>query len=117
MLVQPYDSLLTVYENICEGEQNRMMFSETNTTITFREFTIYPNPNNGSMNLNYEIGSHDKGEVIIYDISGRKINAYVLNANVNILKIDENALENGVYMYSIFINGQIAQSDKIVIIK
>jgi hypothetical protein len=117
MLVQPYDSLLTVYENPCEGEQNRMMFSETNTTVTFREFTMYPNPNNGSMNLVYDIGAQDKGEVIIYDLSGRKINSYILNTNKNTLRIDENALENGIYMYSILINGQIVQSDKVVIIK
>lgn len=117
MLVQPYDNLLTVYENACEGAQNRMMFSETNTAVTFREFTMYPNPNNGSMNLAYEVGAKDKGEVIFYDLSGRKVNSYSLNANESNLKIDENALENGVYMYSILINGQIVQSDKIVIIK
>jgi hypothetical protein len=78
---------------------------------------IYPNPNNGSMQLDYQINDSKKTELILLDIMGNVISKYTLNQKIGTLRMSENALKNGVYFYEIKIEGEIIQSDKIIIIK
>lgn len=84
--------------------------------ITFSK--IYPNPNNGKMQLDYELNDAQRGEVVIFDLMGNQISNYTIGENKSgSLQISEAALKNGVYFYEISVNGQIKESDKIVIIK
>ena len=48
---------------------------------------VYPNPNDGNMMLDYSLNSTDKGEIMIYDIAGRLIYKYELDASANQLII------------------------------
>jgi hypothetical protein len=84
---------------------------------TKSSFTILPNPNNGSMVLNYSILSNDKAEMKIYDITGKLIGSYQINNASNQMEIRDDQLNNGIYFYRISINNQVVQADKIVIIK
>ncbi len=82
-----------------------------------KPFTISPNPSNGNMVLQYSLNPSDKAEINIYDISGKLINSYLLNASESKISINEEHLNNGIYFYKIIINNKIIQSDKLVIIK
>lgn len=120
MLVQPYDNLLTVYENPCETEQEGRIMNIANTNAanpTATEFIIYPNPNAGTFTLNYVVSNNDKAQLVIYDLSGRRIKTFLLSSSQNVAVIENAELSNGVYMYSIIVNEQIAQTDKLVIVK
>ena len=80
-------------------------------------FIIYPNPNNGAMSFEYELKNNDKGEVEIYDITGRKIVSYELETGSKIITISETTLNSGMYFYIYKINGSVEKSEKIIIAK
>ncbi len=86
-------------------------------TITSSNYKLYPNPNNGNMLLDYTINQGDTGIIKIYDLAGKLICSYPLNANNNQLQINNADLNNGIYIYHITVNNTIVKSDKLVIIK
>ncbi len=80
-------------------------------------FSLYPNPNNGTMSFEYELKNKEKGELDIFDITGRKIANYKLVTGRKIITVSETNLNNGIYFYTYKINDSVQQSEKIVIIK
>ncbi len=83
----------------------------TNTIVK-----VYPNPNNGNMECEYNVKSTDTGTIKIYDLTGKLMEEYKLNSNNNTLTLTTN-LSNGIYLYQIIVNDKIVKSDKLVIIK
>ncbi|MBL0329048.1 MAG: T9SS type A sorting domain-containing protein [Bacteroidetes bacterium] len=67
--------------------------------------------------MEYAIAPTDKAVLLVYDITGKTISNYYLNASENKININENRLDNGVYLYEIKVNGKTVQSDKLIIIK
>lgn len=89
--------------------------SESNKRIGFN---IFPNPGNGNMQLDYSLNATDKGDITIYDIAGKLIYKYELDASANQIIISHNkGFNNGIYFYRIEVNGKIVISDKLIIIK
>ena len=82
-----------------------------------RSFTLFPNPNNGSMTMVYDLGEESNGNMNLYDVTGKLINSYDLQTKNGVLEINEDQLHNGIYFYRILVNGIIVNSNKIVIIK
>ncbi|MFH2143200.1 MAG: T9SS type A sorting domain-containing protein, partial [Bacteroidota bacterium] len=68
---------------------------------------LYPNPNDGNMELQYNFEEKQDGKIIIYDNIGRITMEYDLKADKNHLKISSNKLENGVYIYKITSGSEI----------
>jgi hypothetical protein len=87
--------------------------------INYRNsFTLSPNPNNGEMVFEYSLPLQSSGIFILYDITGRTINKYKLTEGQNnLLKISETELKNGIYFYSVLIDGKMRGYDKIVVVK
>ena len=79
--------------------------------------TLFPNPNNGEMTLNYVIGEKEIGELRILDIAGRLIEKYELQNTKNTLAIKQLSLQSGVYLYQILVNDKITKSDRLIILK
>jgi folate-binding Fe-S cluster repair protein YgfZ len=77
---------------------------------------IYPNPANN--NVTVEIDNLEKEKTVqfsLYDISGRLL---IHNSFVEIKKtIILDNISNGLYFYSIEINGFIVKQDKLIILK
>ena len=82
-----------------------------------RYFNFYPNPNTGSMTLDYMLEKNESGIMVINDIAGRRVAEYTLNANSNSVVINENQLKNGIYYYSIYVNEVMIKTNRIIIIK
>ncbi len=80
-------------------------------------FKLYPNPNNGSMQLYYTISEADFGVVNIYTVLGEKVANYTLNSISNSLKIELNHLANGIYFYEVLVNNKKVNANKISINK
>jgi subtilisin-like proprotein convertase family protein len=78
-------------------------------------FTIYPNPNNGSFNIQFNSNSVDEIKILVHDIRGRQVfgknfaNSGLFNENVNLGNV-----QSGVYMVTV-LNGAQKQVKKIVI--
>ena len=81
------------------------------------KFKLYPNPNDGSMQLDYSILSGQNGKLIIFSLIGNKLSVYKLESGKKTLKINEGELKNGIYFYKIVLNNKEITRDKLVIIK
>jgi hypothetical protein len=80
-------------------------------------FKLYPNPNNGMMELDYSLEENKTGKLEIYSITGQPISIFNLRQGKNTLQINEVELSNGIYFYCIFVNDNIVKRDKLVILK
>lgn len=80
-------------------------------------FKLYPNPNNGNINIEYDLTDIDKAQLDVYDITGILILSYELPADKSKLQINTDDLLNGIYLYKVMVNGKINQNNKLVIIK
>ncbi|MBI4646047.1 MAG: T9SS type A sorting domain-containing protein, partial [Bacteroidia bacterium] len=78
-------------------------------------FNVYPNPNDGSLWLEYDIEA--TGYVVIFDVSGVECARYELNPDERYKLIRNKNLEPGIYMYRIFCNEQIVHTGKYTVIK
>lgn len=98
-------------------DAERLMRKNDSTSLTDNRFKLYPNPNNGMMELDYSLQVGDKGIIMIYDLTGRFVSDYILPNGNGTLSIDESKVNDGIYFYHIFVNGKIVLRDKLVIIK
>jgi hypothetical protein len=80
-------------------------------------FLLYPNPNNGNMLLEYNISEQDKSILEITGLTGNRVQQYSLPAGENKLRIRNEGLESGMYIYHVIMNDKIVKSDKLLIIK
>ncbi len=96
------------------------MCSLTNITLStnenkFENFSIYPNPNNGSFNVQLQADVNNKIEIEVVDISGRQIfsksfeNKSLFNENINLDKV-----ASGIYLVNIK-NGKKTETRKIIV--
>jgi len=77
---------------------------------------IYPNPANSFINFDYLLTLKvNTAKVRIYNLLGATIKETVLERGTHNLKLDVFDLDNGIYFYSIVINGVIYQTKKFVI--
>lgn len=112
---------ITEYEDLCEAEANAMRRTKGKTEETenniHTSFNLFPNPNNGNMVLDYDLGTINNAVIKLYDITGKFIKSYKLDTGKGMLEMNEQNLHNGIYFYHILVEGKTIKADKIVIIK
>jgi hypothetical protein len=86
------------------------------STIQESIFKIAPNPNNGSMTLQYSIKQSDQASMKIYDVTGKLVDEMPLSADTEQIQINSN-LNRGIYFYQVIVNDVVVKSDKIVVIR
>jgi hypothetical protein len=70
------------------------------------------------MTFEYSIPDHSNGTLVLYDLAGRILNSYTLIEGLNnLLKISEDQLQGGIYIYRIIVNGEIKKNERIIIVK
>ena len=88
-----------------------------NDKQSFEAVKLYPNPNNGNMNVNYELPENETGTFEIYDLMGKKLYSYPLLGGKNLFSINEETLGQGIYLYKALAGNKLIATDKIVVIK
>jgi len=83
-------------ECVIESEEICQVFLGLTEIIIPNNITIYPNPTNNRTTLQVE-GLTEKADIIIYDINGRGLKKYTMNANQNDLEIDVSGFAKGIY--------------------
>jgi hypothetical protein len=107
-----------IIEPVTFASSNLRMANEQATQIApVMPGKLYPNPNNGTMLFEYSLADGEKGELAIYDITGRMVNTFILEPNNTTLQISEAGLKDGIYFYHYVVNGKTVTADKLVIIK
>jgi hypothetical protein len=81
------------------------------------KISLFPNPNNGSMQVSYDLEKKQKAIFIIYDMLGRKEAECQLPKESKTLYINEPTLKSGIYFYKVIVDDKIVRSDKLVIIR
>jgi hypothetical protein len=79
-----------------------------------------PNPFKGSTNITYKLDNESTVELNVYNSTGqliRKIREGTKFKGTHNIHFDATGLNNGIYYYSISINGQVTDSRKMTIIK
>lgn len=78
---------------------------------------VIPNPNNGNMQVSYEIPENTIGTFEVYDLIGEKLFSYSLFSGKNNFSISRSDLNQGIYFYRAIAGNKQIAADKIVIIK
>lgn len=107
------------YDDNCDTEANasRKAKTETSTIASKTSFNLYPNPNNGAMQMDYDLGGYSDATMKLYDVTGKLFIAYKLQNTKGTTIINEQNLHNGIYFYHILVGEKTIKTDKIVIIK
>ncbi len=78
---------------------------------------LYPNPNGGTIHLEYYFSTKQDGKLIIRSVQGKEIAQYPLIASNHHVVINNNVLDNGIYIFSVFEGDSIVSQKKLVIMK
>ncbi|MFH2141756.1 MAG: C25 family cysteine peptidase [Bacteroidota bacterium] len=79
---------------------------------------VYPNPNNGNMEIEYIIPEDAISVLSIYNIDGKQILSCKLNPKSNHHYLNNEGLfSSGIYHYTLTVNDNVIVRDKLVIIK
>lgn len=80
----------------------------------------YPNPFNPATKINYELKITNYVSVIVYDVLGNEVSTLVNEnkpaGNYEVV-FDGNNLSSGIYFYSLFINGNVIDSKRMILLK
>ncbi len=78
-----------------------------------------PNPFTNSTIIPYQLpDKYTSAEIVVADISGRMIKKYVLNNGTNKIEISNADLpDNGIYFYTLLIDGKNIKTNKMVLMK
>ena len=81
----------------------------------------YPNPAKKHCQIPYKVLNSNHSKIVIYDmLKGMNIQTHDLSVEQSLsgsIKIDLEQLVNGIYLYSLVIEGKIVNSKKLLIIK
>ncbi|MFH2142668.1 MAG: T9SS type A sorting domain-containing protein [Bacteroidota bacterium] len=116
-----YDIMLIAYYNDCSDTiykqvivVNDVGISEINHKKIYAR--IYPNPNSGSMSLEYKFKKESTGKLYIYDVTGEEILRYNLENDKGIINIKDKNINPGVYLFKVISNDKIIKTDKLIIL-
>lgn len=78
-------------------------------------FSLYPNPSNGIITIEYNVPDNSIGTLNVYSIDGKVVKTFNLNQGSNVEVIDISHVPSGLYIYQFFINEEIESSGRISI--
>lgn len=84
--------------------------------FTFADFSVYPNPSNGTFNLKFIPASADKIEVSLYDLRGRMVSQTIYDEAATGMfnkELDYNFIDSGMYFLMVK-NGDKSITKKLI---
>ena len=120
----PARHLTATVDNLCIddnflGYHSPVSFGLNNTSeeSLITNFSIFPNPNNGIMQLNYQLRDSENGLIKIYDLLGKEKVTMKLVHERNSMNIYDENMISGIYFYKVIIDGKVVKSDKLIVTK
>jgi len=81
------------------------------------DFTIYPNPNNGYMTLNYNLNEFENGVVEVFDLVGKQVFSQPLTGENSSADLFLSGFDSGIYLLRVMVNGDSRFTEKLSVIK
>ncbi len=104
-----------------EQDGTKNIFSESsNNSVNGSISSVFPNPCIPHCSIYLKLDEPAQVVIRLYDISGKEVellNNKTINTGFVSIPINSDNLHNGIYFYTIEINGQLIESQKISIIK
>lgn len=118
-----YNSIVAEEYNdiaLCSGGMNKTS-NEDNEKIDMRllsmldqtQIKVYPNPTDNILYIDYNLLRNEKGEIAIYDMTGKEVARKSLSNIHNRESIQVQHLSSGLYLYKYIVNGESKQMGKI----
>ncbi len=98
-----------------EAENNLLSGTHTKGLPTENIVSIYPNPSNGSFNLEYNLSASEAWQLEITDLFGKKISTQSLKGKQAVYNITLPAISTGIYLYSLRDNKGVKYTGKLII--
>lgn|GEM_PF-2072440 len=98
-------------------ESRMMEIPDGEGVITDKVGILYPNPAQNKCTYEATLAETESGMITMYDLTGKLLSSFKLNSGDNKIDIDLSSLSNGIYLYKIYINGEVADYKKLVIAK
>jgi hypothetical protein len=140
IILDSAENIYIVGESIGNGTGNDIIILKYSTStaihnisteipVESRLFQNYPNPFNGITNIKYQITIAENGKtkskngfviLKVFDMLGREINTLInekQNSGIYDLKFDAGNLSTGIYFYRLTVDGIVADTKKLVLIK
>ena len=113
MLTLGQTTRMQAYLNVISNQFATNVLSNEN--FEFKNFALSPNPNNGTFRISFTPESNENIEIIVYDISGRKIhNKTFQNSDMFNQELQVNTISSSIYFVNIQ-NGENKMIKRIII--
>ncbi len=112
LIYYPWDSLCTSMK-MGPDEEERMVQNQLEVIVE-TQYRLVPNFFGNDKTGQIMLGTDEKGQLEIYSIDGRLVGEYALSAGKNTLGLNKALIQNGVYIYKIFVDGQLETTDRLV---
>lgn len=80
----------------------------------------YPNPFNPFTNISFSLGRSASVRIVVFDVLGREVSELInnrLNAGKHVFRFEAENLSSGIYYYSMFTDGILFDSKKMILAK
>ena len=101
-------SVIVIYKYSLTGIANH---SDNNITFS----NVYPNPATNRVNFDYKLNSNSNATISIVNLLGSVVKRVNLNPASNKISIDVSDLPQGVYFYSIDVDGKVYKTQKLIV--
>ena len=92
-------------------------FATNYDDMSFENYQLYPNPNNGSFTINYTLHQDEIAQITVMDAVGKKVRIEQLSNEGNFKRINLTNQQNGIYFVTLSSNLGILKSWKVIILK
>ena len=104
---------MQAYLNVISNQFATNVLSIEN--FEFKNFALFPNPNNGSFKISFTPETSEEIEIVVYDISGRNIyNKTFQNSNMFDQELQVNTISSGIYFVNVQ-NGENKMIKRIIV--
>jgi hypothetical protein len=79
-----------------------------------QSISCYPNPVNDNLFFEYNLETNSKGEISIFDLTGKKVKQESITSSENNTQINVSDLNAGIYLWTIEVDGVPIKSDKLI---
>ena len=109
------------YSNPCElmlpSASSARIIAPDGKVIEGIKINVFPNPAENAVTLNSSLPTGVSGEIVFYNGIGNKLFSVKLKEGDNTMDVDLTKYAAGIYFYKAFADGQVVNTDKLIIIK
>lgn len=79
-----------------------------------QSISCYPNPVSDNLFFKFNLEQNSKGEIIIFDLTGRRVKQENITSSETNLQINVSDLNTGIYLWTIEVDGVPIKSEKLI---